>query len=253
MILENTSTNRVTVLRERLHLSQKEFAEKIGITQGALSQLESGKSGLSLSTITKISQAFNVDCNWLILGIEDYNDSYFDSYKKVLRSPPLIPLVNEQAHAGYISQCSDEEYVKTLDVYKIPGFEEGHYRLFEVKGDSMLPTVCPKEFVITEQVKDISTIENGLIYVVVAKDSIVVKRVYKYEGQPVSYILKSDNSDYKTYSMDSESIIEVWQVKAKISSMVEQESYMQSERFQSIENEIKQLKEQINKLLPLSK
>ena len=92
MILNNTSTNRVTALREKLNLSQQEFADKIGITQGALSQLESGKSTLSLSTITKISQVFNVDCNWLILGIEGYDDSHFQSYQKVLLCTTLPSL-----------------------------------------------------------------------------------------------------------------------------------------------------------------
>lgn len=252
MTSKNSSTNRVTALREKLNLSQKEFAEKIGITQGALSQLESGKSALSLGTVTKISQVFNVDCNWLILGIEGQDDGHFHSYKKALKSP-LIPLIKEEAHAGYITQYADEEYIQSLDVYKIPGFENGNYRLFEVEGDSMLPTVCPRETVITEQIKDISTFENGLVCVVVAQSGIVVKRLYRHESQPVSYLFKSDNPEYKTYSMSPDEIIEIWQVKAKISSIADQEAYIQSQRFQSIENEIKQLKEYINKALPLQK
>jgi len=249
MILNNTSTNRVTALREKLNLSQQEFADKIGITQGALSQLESGKSTLSLSTITKISQVFNVDCNWLILGIEGYDDSHFQSYQKVLGTS-FIPLVKEEAHAGYIDQCNDEGYIKTLDVYKIPGFENGNYRLFEVEGDSMLPTIRPRETVITEQVKDITQLENGSVCVVVTKDGIVAKRLFRHDTNPVSYLFKSDNPEYKTYSIQGDDILEIWHVKAKISSITDQESYIQNQRFQSIENEIRQLKEHISRVLP---
>lgn len=253
MTIESTSTNRVTALRESLRLSQKEFGEKIGITQGALSQLESGKSTLSLNTITMISQVFNVDCNWLILGIEDYDKSYFNHYKKVLESP-LIPLVKEEAHAGYISQCADEEYIESLEFYKIPGFESGNYRLFEVEGDSMLPTVCPKEFVVTEQVKNISQLDDGLVYVVITQDGIVVKRVYKQQAQSgYCFMLKSDNPVYQNYFLIPTEVIEVWQVKAKISSIIEQEAYVQNRRFESIENEIKQLKEHISSRFPLQK
>lgn len=249
MILNNSSTNRVTALREKLNLSQQEFADKIGITQGALSQLESGKSTLSLSTITKISKEFNVDCNWLILGIEGYDDSHFQNYQKVLESS-FIPLVKEEAHAGYIDQCSDEGYINTLDVYKIPGFENGNYRLFEVEGDSMLPTIRPRETVITEQVKDIIQLENGSVCVVVTKDGIVAKRLFRHETTPVSYLFKSDNPEYKTYTIHADDILEVWHVKAKISSITDQESYIQNQRFQSIEDEIRQLKEHINRVLP---
>lgn len=249
MSLNHTSTNRVTALRENLNLSQQEFADKIGITQGALSQLEAGKSTLSLSTITKISQVFNVDCNWLILGIEGYDESNFQSYQKALETS-FIPLVNEEAHAGYIEQCSDEGYIKTLDVYKIPGFENGNYRLFEVEGDSMMPIIRPRETLITEQVKDIKQLENGSVCVVVTKDGIVAKRLFSHNTDPISYLFKSDNPEYKTYSIQGSDILEIWRVKAKISSITDHDSQIQSQRFQSIENEIRQLKEHISRLLP---
>ena len=75
MSLNHTSTNRVTALRENLNLSQQEFADKIGITQGALSQLEAGKSTLSL--LLK-SAVFNVD----FLYFRYFDESNFQSYQK---------------------------------------------------------------------------------------------------------------------------------------------------------------------------
>src|SRR5690554_4805431 len=104
------SGSRIIELRDLLKLSQQEFANQVGITQGALSQLESQKSKLSLDTIAKISRTFGVDCNWLVTGdskifhddkkMQSFNlekkQSYLEQKKR-----GFIPLVRGEAHAGY--------------------------------------------------------------------------------------------------------------------------------------------------------
>ena len=244
--------SRITQLRNKLKLSQQEFAERVGITQGALSQLENQKSTLSLSTIINISKEFGIDCNWLIIGDgEHFNKGQAKTLTQdIERDPNLIPLINEEAHAGYIKQCHDIDFISTLDVYRIPGFESGDYRMFEIEGDSMAPTIHPREIVVTQKVEDRKHLENGTITVLITNDGIVAKRYYCYQDEPSNCILKSDNPNYKTYSLDSEDVKEMWEVKAKITNVLSTDVPASQERFKSIESDIMALKsqlEQINK------
>lgn len=246
--------SRLPALRELLELSQKEFAERVGITQGALSQLERGRSKLSLDTIRKISLTFNVNCNWLVNG---RNDIFLNEAAKEkpavrqsvitrdLQGNVLIPLIREEAHAGYGKSCQDTEYLHTLDVYKIPGYESGNYRLFEVNGDSMMPSIHPREIVVGEFVEEWEALEMGSLCVVVRDDGIVVKRAYFVKEDAHTLILKSDNPRYKTISVPVKDVKEIWRVQAKITHVFPSGQMIDASKIESLESDIRQLKEQM--------
>lgn len=244
---------RIVHLRETLDLSQAEFAESIGITQGALSQLETGKSQLSLTTLRKIHLSHKVDCNWLLTGVGEMftqNDQIvISSNSGRISAQQLIPLVKEEAHAGYIKNCNDVEYLHTFDVYKIPGYENGDYRLFEVCGDSMLPTLHPREIVVAERMDaDINKVENGALAVLVTEEGIVAKRTYVIEKGSNKLVLKSDNPDYKTYAIDFDSVMEAWLIRAKLTSIFAQDSLAYSSKLEQMESDIQSLKTQMDEV-----
>ena len=59
---------RLTELRKTLGLSQTEFAEKIGRTQGTYSAYEKGRSKLPERALADICRVYNVNENWLRCG-----------------------------------------------------------------------------------------------------------------------------------------------------------------------------------------
>ncbi len=249
------TADRITELRNKLNLSQRDFADRIGITQGALSQLENRKSTLSLSTIVSISKEFDIDCNWLLIGDTDIFYRHNSSEESpnvevnnelVSTDVNLIPLIKADAHAGYIWQCEDIEYISALDVYQIPGFETGDYRMFEIEGDSMVPSIFPREIVVTERLEQWNEIENGTLCVLITNEGIVAKRVYRHTEDNAHLILKSDNADYKTYSIDCKDTREIWEIKARITSVLNAEVPASQARFKSIESDILALKRQLN-------
>jgi transcriptional regulator with XRE-family HTH domain len=64
-----TSTgSRVKELRLALKLRQKDFAEGIGLTQGALSAIECGKNPLTAQSLLAIRSVFNANTDWLKTG-----------------------------------------------------------------------------------------------------------------------------------------------------------------------------------------
>ncbi len=62
--------NRIRELRKALNLSQKEFAQKIGLKQNAISYMEKDGSTITEQNIKIICAQFNVNENWLRTGFE---------------------------------------------------------------------------------------------------------------------------------------------------------------------------------------
>ena len=60
--------DRLKYVRKELGLTQKGFAEKLGITQAALNEIEHGRSGLTKSRLSQIAHVFNVNPEWLTTG-----------------------------------------------------------------------------------------------------------------------------------------------------------------------------------------
>lgn len=139
-------------------MNQGKFAAHINISQGALSLLENGKTRLSLESLENIIRTTRASPHWLLSG----EGTMFEStnpesrYNISIVKDHLIPLISIEAHAGYLEGNYDnEEYKNTLDHFKIPGFLDSKYRLFQIEGDSMKHVLYPKDIVVTE--KRIST------------------------------------------------------------------------------------------------
>jgi len=60
---------RLKALRAALHLSQAAFAEKIGLKQSSIGEIERGNNKLSDRNIEAISRVFNVNPEWLRDGV----------------------------------------------------------------------------------------------------------------------------------------------------------------------------------------
>jgi transcriptional regulator with XRE-family HTH domain len=249
---KNSGGARIVELRELMKLSQKDFARKIGISQGALSQIESDRTQASFETIQKMNEVFNVNCNWLINGLGEVllgahktgsqGKGIGSSYPK-----SFIPLIKEEAHAGYINGFANKTYLSQLDVYQIPGFEKGDYRLFEIVGDSMVPTLHPGEIVVCEMVPDHAAIENSTLCVLISQEGIVAKRIFQYARQKGFFILKSDNTNYKTQMIRKSRVLEAWTIKAKITTLFNN-NVMDNKRLERLEHDFNLLKSKKSKV-----
>ena len=60
---------RIVLLRQRLNLSQKAFAERIGRSVGYVNRVENGKNVASPAFLQSVSVAFGVDVSWLMSGV----------------------------------------------------------------------------------------------------------------------------------------------------------------------------------------
>ena len=59
---------RIKLLRKTLGLNQKDFGDKLGITDASVSRIEKGERNPSEQTIKSICREFNVNYAWLLEG-----------------------------------------------------------------------------------------------------------------------------------------------------------------------------------------
>lgn len=63
--MENTTNERLKLLRKTLKFYQADFAEQIGLSQTSLSMIEMGRNPLTDKNIKLICSTFNVNERWL--------------------------------------------------------------------------------------------------------------------------------------------------------------------------------------------
>jgi repressor LexA len=128
-------------------------------------------------------------------------------------------LVPVQAQAGYGVQHNEAVYLRDLPKYRIPGFEHGNYRAFEVAGDSMEPTLNHRDIVVASYVDNWRLLEPGDVYVVVTAESVMLKRIReRIITGDMTVMLYSDNPHRKPYPMDVADIAQLWRVRGYIST-----------------------------------
>ncbi|MTI46936.1 helix-turn-helix transcriptional regulator [Sporosalibacterium faouarense] len=75
-----TIGNRISCIRKNNNLTQSEFAQTLGISQGTLSDLENDKYRPSVKTIIALKEKFHICTTWILFGSEVENDTLDESF-----------------------------------------------------------------------------------------------------------------------------------------------------------------------------
>ena len=117
---------------------------------------------------------------------------------------------------------ADKEYIEGLPSFQMPGLNNGTYRMFEVQGVSMAPTLLDKDRVIAQWVSSVEEIRDNRVHVIVHKEGVAIKRVLNRVTERNKIYLKSDTLTYRTEypirEIDPADILEIWYVRMKISA-----------------------------------
>ncbi|NML65894.1 hypothetical protein HHL22_11825 [Hymenobacter sp. RP-2-7] len=130
-------------------------------------------------------------------------------------------LVPVNAQAGYGLQHNEPVYAQQMRQYRLPGFERGTYRAFEVNGDSMEPTLHGRDIVVASLVSELRLLEPGEVYVVVTAENVLLKRInHRLRATDDEVTLYSDNPHRKPFGLETRDIIQLWQVQGFLSSRI---------------------------------
>ncbi len=223
--------------------SYRKLAKETGIHHQCFSDLCRGLREVSMDMIIKLSEAFQINTNYIFLGTGPVFSNP-DMLESVASSPVIAVVTDNEgnerilhvpyaAQAGYIDQFLDTTYLKDLPSFSLPGdrFKFGTFRAFDISGDSMEPTLCSGETLVCSFVEKehwAENIKNNFVYVLVTTSGIVVKRIGNRIKTNASLSLISDNSFYDEYSIDAAKVKEIWQVTHKLAPFMPSPSNMRN-------------------------
>lgn len=210
--------------------NKSDFGSKIGVNEANIRSYIAGTEP-KFNIIEKIADKLEINYEWLLLGkgsmLKEEKASILppaktDLIPKVVvvdnTDNELIPLVPVTAQAGYLAGYGDPEYIETLPAYSLPNLKNGTYRMFQVKGDSMYPTLQNNSYVVGQFIDNLELMTDNRVYVVVTQtEGIIVKRVLNRVEKYGNLYCKSDNRDYPNISVAPEDIKEIWECKMHLS------------------------------------
>lgn len=192
----NDIGSRIRHYRKGNKLKVKELADIIGISQGTLSNIETGETKPSADTLTSIIRNTNIAAHWLLTGEEKKEAALPDSYT-------YIPLYDVHASAGHGTFVEGENIVDVLAfrrdwIAKELMVSPKDLALIFVDGESMEPTLRPGDMILIVK-QDNGPIKDG-VYAVRLEDTVLVKRLQRLPGERIE--VSSDNPAYKPFSIE---------------------------------------------------
>ena len=169
-----------------------------------------------------------------------------------------VVLVPYRLKAGYLEGYNDPNFIKKLPSFRLPGLNNGLFRMFEIEGNSMFPTFPSRTYVVCEFVENwITGIKDGRVYAIISnevEDGVIkrcVNKIKKYNN----LICKSDNRrNYPSQNINPETIKEVWEFKLHLNFSVPDPADVYDQLY-DLQGEVSSLKEILRKadLLPNQK
>lgn len=207
-------------LRKLRGWTQEEFANKLNIKRSLLGAYEEERAEPRIDVLEQVGDMFRLTLDDLLRkDLSEQRGTYISKRRalKMAGTKTEIPFVPMKAAAGYLAGYADPEFIDELNTFTLPMLSGGHYRAFEIVGDSMLPTPSGS-VIVGEKVNDLEEVKNDTPCIVVSRnEGIVYKRVQKNGRQRNKLTLVSDNPSFHPYTVSTEEVIEMWQAQMVIS------------------------------------
>lgn len=191
------------------HMSQAQFARRIGIDPSNLSKHLSGRFPVTEGLINRIVADFGVSKPWLREGegipfpkpvhvatIDSQPiEEMADAVGACAAPGSMLPVYDIDVTAGTAELSrilTDDRIVGRVDLPQLNPEDI----IVRVSGDSMSPTIRNGGYIAIRPIRDASIIFWGQIYVVVLDDYRLVKFLRKCHDDDSMVVLHSDNSAY---------------------------------------------------------
>lgn len=223
------------VLSQNKSLKKRDIAGFLKLKPSTFSEILNNRSSVSAEVVANFCTEYKIDIVWLLTGKGEMlkTEKTEEPIVKIVEGRDLvpkvvvvneendeafIPLVEYKAQAGYLTGYLDENYIEKLPMYNVPGLYGGTFRMFQVKGLSMYPTLQDGSYVIGEFVESWEYMTDNRVYIIVTvNEGIIVKRVKNRINKYKSLYCSSDNREYGNIRIPIEDVKEVWEAKMHLS------------------------------------
>ena len=189
----------VRAIREKVGISQEEFAKLLGVSSRTVQNWERGKT-IPDSKREMLRKIANDKAATPLKP-----QSYFGGDDGAVVSLPLIPL---DAVAGLPTDDNDGVLFDNCERYTIPEFSaKGAQYLIRVSGTSMLPKYNNGDILACRRIDEITFFQWGKVYVMDTRQGALVKKLFPDKSNPDNVLCVSENkSDFPPFSLPKEEI-----------------------------------------------
>lgn len=111
---------RIKEERKRIHLTQSQLANDVGISDTYMGAIERGERSLTLDTLAKLANRIGVTIDYLLTGFVDGSDeSIIDEFKQIIDNQPLdrkvMALQVLRTIFGYFNNQNDGPFVLSVN------------------------------------------------------------------------------------------------------------------------------------------
>ncbi len=201
--------------------TQEQMAAKLKIKRSRLGAYEENRASPRTEVLERLSDIFYVSIDDLLRTDLSAKEGNYQERRRRLKEQPrqVIEFVPIKATAGYLSGYQDLEFLEELNTFTLPMLGSGHYRAFEISGDSMLP-VTSGSIIVGHKINEWQEIKHNSTYVVLTRtEGVVYKRIQKNNRNKNKITLLSDNSQYESYHVLLEDVLELWEADAIINKV----------------------------------
>lgn len=182
MVVLSDVGERVRLVRKLLNLTQKEFADRLGLSRSLIAEIEAGRRQPKERTLRLIAYTFRISFTWLKEGKGEIFVKHDEVEEVELIKLPVISAVG----AGGAMYTSDYELVVRSSI------PHDRLKAFRVKGDSMEPTIQDGWLVVIDE--EDKELQDGRIYLIAEQNNgLRIRRLRKVDGV---WWLFPDNPEY---------------------------------------------------------
>ena len=197
---------RIKQLRTARGLTQKEFADSLGIVQGYLSGIERGKKIPSFTLLMALCHVYGVSGEWLFEGKgAEFAKTTLSKEQFLSLATGEIPLLKEIGE-GFPEKITENTISGFI---RLPHMQDGCFAII-AEGDFMAPTIRDSDLVIFKPGKEIN---NRSIVLMNNKWGEVILRRYRISGDEEFFA--PENTAYSPFKADAETrifgtVVDIW-------------------------------------------
>ncbi|MFB1078173.1 XRE family transcriptional regulator [Photobacterium damselae] len=186
--------------------SIREFSRRCELSDKTIRDYLRGKSYPTLDRLSLIANASDKSFVWLATGVDVNEQSQTLPVATEDRGLVKVPQYDLQASAGcgcmVISENPVAEFSFSQEWIDSQGLSGAALTVVPVHGDSMEPTLSDGDLMLVKIINEPSEARDGLCIIRI-DDNIFVKRI-QYDYLEGTYLIASDNPQYKNFTIDQQ-------------------------------------------------
>lgn len=112
---KSTIGERISILRKSKKLDRKTIIDALNISHATLSRIENNSTkSLSSEKIIKLSELFDVSCDFLIIGKEYTNFEFTSNRENAYSNPEIYELINLYNNLNQVDKGKVISYINFL-------------------------------------------------------------------------------------------------------------------------------------------